>query len=291
MAGFYPDVPAPRMAYDRDGTAVNKCEWEGSISPLNSTQTANLNDEIGQADDTVNWSGGVPGTQYLAFMFPENRDVLGYFVNRVAGGGGSLFSSTDSTNGLDGNWTSHGAYSSYGLGDLRPFYRSNISTVSITNVKAIRFSLSGTTGSTHEIKAVHLYGAPSSIGSADTLRVWHPTLDEPLDDNTAADGAHLDWGDVPQGTTADRTFRIKNNSATLTANSISIGTEVLYDATPALADQITYSNGGTFDPSINIGNLAPGAISGVISVRKATVITAEQSVWTWRTNAEATSWS
>ena len=112
-----------------------------------------------------------------------------------------------------------------------------------------------------------------------------------LDDNTFEDGTHIDWGDTVRGTSADRTFRVKNNSATLTANSIQLSTTVLTNTTPSLVNQFEYSDGGAFAQTLDIGNLAPGAISPLITVRRNTDISATLSVWTARIDIEPTSWS
>ncbi len=295
MAGNYPDVPGPQMAYDRDGTVVVVVPVAGAPAPnqLTPAEVAALNDESSSTAGQL----GDEQTGYYSFVFPELRDVVGYIV----GHGGNLhanrqmFTSTNTTNGVDGTWTlvanpySNAFNGSVNKGNLR----TSLQTVNFPGVKAVRFQFNSTTGSSlhRRLAVVHLFGTLSSFAGVDKLRMWHPTLDEPLDDNTSADGAHLDWGDAAQGTTADRTFRIRNNSATLTANSITIGTEVATDASPSITSQITYSDGGAFTSSINIGNLAPGATSAVITVRRTTSLSAELFLWWWRTVAEAGSWS
>ena len=84
---------------------------------------------------------------------------------------------------------------------------------------------------------------------------------------------------------------MKNNSATLTANSIQLSTTVLTNTTPSLVNQFEYSDGGAFAQTLDIGNLAPGAISPLITVRRNTDISATLSVWTARIDIEPTSWS
>lgn len=280
MAGFYPDVPAPKMAYDRDGTIGIK---RNSSSYFSEAELRNLNDE---STSTVTHNGN------FALIFPELRDITGIFVGTGTGGTSSatVYTSADTTNSFDGNWTNHGSVTAFSPGNfVGANQRDAISSLVANGVKSVRISQS--VGGAQASHGMHLYGAIATGETPDRLRIWHPTLDEALDDNTSADGAHLDWGDVVAGTTADKTFRVKNNSATLTANSINISTSVLTNTTPTLESQITYSDGGAFAPSIDIGNLAPGAISSLITVRKATDINATVWLWTWRAHAEATSWS
>ena len=293
MAGNYPDVPAPRMAYDRDGTVGFRIStsnvvtfWsQGDLNAANNESTNN------------NTSAGPGRNTYQGLIFPQLRDISGIFCAAAIVNNGSYRSvlfewSPNTTNGFDGTWNS---LTTIGVNTtvISP-YRDSITSVSQTGVKGIRTRASSFTGATdgwHYWIAVHFYGSISNYTGLDSLRMWHPTLDEPLDDNTSADGAYLDWGDVARGTSAARTFRIKNNSATLTANSVTLSTQVLSNTTPALEAQITYSDGGAFASSINIGNLAPGAMSSVITVRKNTDLSASPSLWAWRTVAEAGSWS
>ena len=164
--------------------------------------------------------------------------------------------------------------------------------INISGVKALKINASRGGGSgAAALLNFHIYGGIALGQNDDRLRMWHPTLDQPLDTNDSTSGSHLDWGDVVRGTSADKTFRIKNQSSTLTANSIAISTEVLTNTSPDIASQITYSSGGAFSTSINIGNLAARGISPLITVRKITLSNATLSLWWLRTLAEATSWS
>ena len=286
------------MAYDRDGTVCAQLVTNTStVQQMSATNIQRMNDEDSDSYNNYSWYGNVGGVTYgLAFIFPELRDISGYMVQcqHTGASRAELQTSVDTTNGLDGTWvTQDASWDSAGGGINYIPMRESISNVSYNGIKAMRFLTDMGTGGSRVILyfAVHLYGSISDYTGLDTLRMWHPTLDEPLDDNTSADGAHLDWGDVIQGTTADRTFRVKNNSAALTANSVAISTEVATNASPTLESQITYSDGGAFASSINIGSLAPGAISPVITVRKATSLSADLSLWWWRSVVEAGSWS
>lgn len=281
MAGFYSDVPAPRMAYDRDGTLLLLTDKVNAPSEVTGATKTSVNDESNGAFSSGNWA---------VLMFPELRNIAGFlFRHGTATNSGTVETSPDTTNGNDGTWTVRtGAFPMNTVSGTT--HRSAIVAVSYNGVKAIRFR-ANSLGGDQNYYGIHIYGTKADFTGLDTLRIWHPTLDEPLDDNNSADGAYLDWGDVVRGTTGDRAFRIKNNSTTLTANSVNISTEVLTNTTPTLQSQITYSNGGAFAASLNIGNLAPGAISSVITVRRTTSSSATLSVWAWRTIAEAGSWS
>lgn len=287
MAGFYSDAPAPRMAYDIDGTVMSIVYPSGSIVVRSAAERRNMNDEVFDQPELVG-----KNTAYLTFIFPQFRDITHYSLwgGNLGGSNGRITTSTDTTNGYDGTWTDHGLYALVNAN--KAALREEIKALTLSGIKAIRFGVTGNlNGGSQRPGLVHLYGGIAAGQTPDRLRMWHPTLDEPLDDNTSTDGAHLDWADIAQGTTADKQFRIKNNSATLTANSIVVSTEVLTDTSPALGGQITYSDGGPFASTVTIPSLAPGALSPVLTVRRSTDVAANLGLWWLRTFAEAGSWS
>lgn len=281
MAGNYPDVPAPRMAFDRDGSTGARVSSSNAIVALTQTELQQINNET-----NGEISNSDVGARY-AIIFPQLRDVAGYFIySGLTTFFKDISTSVNTTNGLDGTWVIQSANPT-AITNSSPGYRSNIQTVTWAGVKAVRFR----TVDTGWNWGMHLYGTITAGQTPDRLRAWHPTLDEPLDDNTSADGAHFDWGDIQRNTTSDKTFRIKNNSATLTANSIAINQEALTDTTPTVASQFTFSDGGAFASSINIGSLAPGAISPVITKRYTRPSNATLSLWTSRTLVIPGSWT
>lgn len=277
MAGNYSDVPGPRMAYDRDGT----------ISLYGMSQSESVATPGGVNDLTLlnNESFDGVGSRYWTYLiFPQLRDIVGYAIHTSSGDRG-IHTSTNTTTGLDGTWTSRGSYSTVGT---TPQMRS-ISTVNWTGVKAIKvYADSGAyTWNAVSHNLIHLYGTISAGQTPDRLRIWHPTLDQEVT------GAYFDWGDIQRnGASITKTFRIKNNSAALTANSIVLSSEALTDTTPTNAGQHTFApDGVTFSSPLNIGNLAPGAISSEITVRRLTPTNAALSLWWTRINAVAGSWT
>ena len=291
MAGNYPDVPGPRMAYDRDGTVVtNSARPSGTTSVLTPAQVSVMNNE--DANEYVIWNTS-DGTNLMAWLFPELRDVVGY---RLQGGReyvniGPLETSVDTTNGLDGAWTLVNSSSTWVRStNANPVVnkedlRSNILPVNIVGTKAIRFTV-GTFG-TRFFSAVHLYGKPSAGQNPDRLQIWHPTL------NQEVGGAHFDWGDAARATSADRTFRIKNNSATLTANTVIVSTEAPTDTTPSVPAQHSLEKVSApgFTATVQIPSLAPGAISEIITVRRVTPSNAAVALWWARMLASAATWT
>lgn len=287
MAGNYPDVPGLRMPYDRDGTtALYLNETAGSvISELTTTQLDQLNDETVADGFTFSFGGNV--ARSLVFFFPEARDLVGYcsLANDLEFALLPVHTSANSTNGLDGTWTTHANWQ-WSIND-KQLLRESIVLLSAVGIKAVKFNLSvGTTARTDLLMCHHMYGSISSGESPDRLRIWHPTLDQEVG------GAYFDWGNVPRGSSADRTFRVKNNSAALTANNIVLSMETPSDTSPSVGGQHTFSpDGSTFTATLNIGSLAPGAISSAVTLRRVTPSDATLSLWWTRIVAAATTWT
>ena len=77
----------------------------------------------------------------------------------------------------------------------------------------------------------------------------------------------------------------------MTAGSTRVAMEVLTDASPSVPAQHTLSYaGGSFLAQVNIGDLAPGAISGPVTMRRVTPTDAALGLWTFRVFAESTDW-
>lgn len=293
MAGNYPDVPGNRWAYDRDGTKVVVLDplQASVVYEMTTADMERLNSEdpseIGYLSSSFNTA------VLVAVIFPELRDIVGYYANYYAdwstgtpGGVAALRTSVDTTNGIDGTWVTEdpawtdGVPSQVGM--------RTIESISLTGKKAILFATGGGSGAGRNgIRKIHLFGTVPLTESPDRLVLWHPTLDQPVGP------AYFDWGNVPRGSTADRTFRVKNNSASLQANDITVTMEALTDTSPTVVGQHTFSEDGlSFGAILNIGNLAPGAISNVLTVRRITPSNATLSLWWTRIVAEAASgWS
>jgi len=292
MAGLYSDAPGPRFAYDRDGSTATVVNFSlGSVAyELSGADRVALNDET----TSVLQNTGVSKdhTIALAVIFPELRDMLGYFVAQFDSGTGALEKSVDTTNGLDGSWVEiSSAWVDNGPFDKEEA-RDAFTAITDAGVKALRF-VGLPTGSQHRWQGLHLYGTIPAAQSPDRLRLWDPSADEPLDDN-ATDGPYFDWGDTPRSSSADNTFRVKNNSSTLTANSVTVAIESLTAApTDSLESQHTFStpSNPTFTATKALGNLSPGALSEVITVRRNLTATADLGLWWARITAEAASWA
>lgn len=291
MAGNYPDVPGHRFVMDRDGTQIYR------ISPTNVVTQATPAEVAAMVDETFGeglFSGSDRSayTRYLTY-FPEPRTVSGIFLGSSANSVAVdlLEYSANTTTGLDGTWdtlaATAGTYGEFGYGSVVPEYRNLIIPVSASGVKAVRWSTKAQgTGYSGTHWTVHIYGSIPTTGSPDRLAIWHPTLDEPID------GAYFDWGDSPRSSSADRTFRVKNLSASLTANDITLSFDALTDGSPSVAGMHLVSDDGTtFAATETISSLGPGVISSVMTMRRVLSSDAPLGPWAPRIHAIADSWS
>jgi hypothetical protein len=224
------------------------------------------------------------GTSRMAWIFPELRDVAGYFIAGTFHGSVVLEWSASTTNGVDGSWTTvTSSATTVAAASTKPGYRT-VQSMSVSGAKAVRISVTTTAAGPGSVAAWHLFGKPTSGG--DRLELWHPSLSQRVG------GAHFDWGNAPQGSTGDVQFRVKNTSGSLTANTVTVSVEAPTDTSPSVSGQHTLSdNGVTFGATVSLGSLAPGAVSGVLTLRRATPSNAALGLWTFRVKAAAGSWT
>lgn len=264
MAGSYPDVPGRRFAYHLDGTLMVYRTAAGSIVDLTSSQ-AQLNDHDNSSVFVVGNESSTVGGRHFTFVFPELRNIDGYFIFGV-----QTFSefvtqgveiSTDTVDGSGGTWTQIAASWSIG-GALTPTWRNSITALSASGVKGLRFRYTWTTGSggrQMDWRAIHLYGSVVAGENPNRLRAWHPTLDQEVS------AAYFDFADIAQGTVQTKQFRLRNDSATQTANNITLS----QDDTNGGGMGLTFStDGSTFTSPLVFGNLAPSTNSAVLYVRR-----------------------
>lgn len=268
----YTALPDRRISYDNDGTvwahsAENTDFVNGIAGYLTQAQAIEHND-----DDRVDPSGGwtlsnrnAPKCGWL--FFPEVRAVTGVVMGFIYYGGNapSLITfqgSSDTTNGVDGTWETASIpggspiYSDLSIDG----WRKSIKAVSFTGGKRTirwKWTTTGGDGGGGSFYLVHLYGQKSSGQSPDDIVfIDHDTT--PGIEYTAPE----DFGDRPLGTTSVRQFRIKNTSASLTANTIAIQCN---DTDFAIStDNVTWV------VTINIGSLAAGAQSATMYIRNTT---------------------
>lgn len=300
MAGNYVDYPNHRFALDLDGTQMYYYNQNtGVITQYNSTEVGYTQDE--DTDAITN----IPNIGALVVLFPEKRDLTHWYCatdGQLTGGGalilgpkrGRVQTSVDTTNGLDGTWVTQVAQpfptadnGTYGSLTPKPWCRTAINAISANGIQGIRFwndQGNDPGGQPMSVSCLHLFGTLTAGENPKRLEFWHPTLNQRYD-------PAFDWGNAPRGSSADFTFRVKNHHSTLTANNILLSLDAPSDTSPSVAGQHTLSNGGSFAATQTITSLAPGAISGVHTLRRVTPTNATLWMWMARLKATPASWT
>ncbi|MCY7286664.1 MAG: hypothetical protein LH624_00025 [Cryobacterium sp.] len=277
MAGNYVDPPSRRMAYDRDGTiAVYVDNATGVATQQAQLVLTNLNDDdlntVGFAFSLNPYSG------FAGVIFPELRNIAGIFVSTRYTTAGALTWSANSTTLIDGTWTQALATTPTADYTYSPAYRTSVTSLALTGVRALRIAMSGGyNGGTPSFRAMLLFGVIPPAQSPDRLVFWHATSAIELLD------AVMDFGDSPRTTTATKTFRIMNNSATMTATGVNLLLQPNPDATPTLIGQFQFSlDNATWTNTLAIGTLSPGQVSSTIYIRRNTGALAQLSLFSPR---------
>lgn len=287
MAGSYPDVPGRRMPWDADGTIFGAIlGGTGSPSPgifdeATSSERAEINDE-----DDVNaafsafGTGGTPG-HYVA-LFPELREVDGFFARLISTGSeGDVETSGDTTNGIDGTWTARIA--NYTPGSINVLtggeYRDDITSLAVSNVRGIRMEVA----SGQSLRAFHLYGEIAAGETPDRL-LW-------VDNDTGSEfGLPIDYGDIPRGSAEDREVLLRNNSGSLTAASVQITAEALFQDSGSW--YTAKEAGGSFQATLPLSSsIGAGSDSPVLTIRRITPDDETLGLHAGRAVASVGSWS
>ncbi len=291
-----PNFPVPTAAKihpDLDGSMGFMQNSNGVYSVLSAAQVAGLTGEGTNASYfTV---GANVSLSYVGFVFPESRSVASYFAVAGPSGGsrvlGRFAYSTDTTNGQDGTWTtSEATWTENQVASAGTLYRSGVHALAtpITACKGVRWEVNSLQDSltNYFFRHLHVYGAAVAGQTPDRLLFWDPTL------NQALGVGAFDFGDVGRGTTTTVTFRIKNNSSTLTANSVVVSLAAITDTSPTVVSQVTFDNNGSgYAATQTITSIGPGAISAVQTVKLVLLSTATTSTWRQRLKALATTWT
>lgn len=286
MAGSYPDSPSWRIAYDEDGTQGFYIDASNVVTAMEAGALVAMNND-NAADGHAT---GMTSTMKACLIFPCLMDIDACYLQMATGGGGggyfragTIETSVNTTNGVDGTWVSQTVGSAI-AGTGKPAARNNIVSGTWGGIRAVRWN-GADVGGGRFAATLHLYGEPTAGQTLDRLVLWHPTL------NQRVGAAYFDWGDVPRGSSGDKTFRVKNLSPTLTATSPRISLETLDDGSPSVPGYHTLSKGAGFASQQNLANIGPGAISAeTCTLRRTTPSNAQLSLWDLRIQAEATTW-
>lgn len=257
----YSALPDMRIPWDNDGTVAGFWNPTQGVRQwvTGTSKAANLNGYAGALQTGPD--GGCGG---FVWFFPEQREFTAvYAMGREEGGNGAMKAitavtgSNDSVNVLDGTWETASMAGGYPAWENNYSWRSGIKPVSFTGgKKVVRLYTANSYGCLGYYYA-HAYGEKVAGQTPDdVIYIDHDTTPG------VEFGAAEDFGDRPLATTVVRQFRIKNTSATKTANSLNIQCND--------ADFVISTDGSTWVVTINIGSLAAGAESGTMYVRNTT---------------------
>lgn len=266
MAGSYPDAPSRRMAWDGDGTVgLYSQHATGGTGPSGGgfgsvpwTQSSQGAMEAGNDENIATFyrsmqvGGTSDGYVLVCFLFPEKRELDGMYINRNTDANANrwVYKSDDTTNGIDGIWDNTTA--GFSTSSSPPDYRDSITSMAFSSVVAVKGNM-GATGTNDLVqwRSIHIYGEISPAETPDRILF----LD--TENSDAEFTKVLDFGDVPRGQTTTRTFKIINNSASKTINTIQVTAEDLY---LNAGDWYEFGNDGiSYQGTYAVGNLANGA--------------------------------
>jgi hypothetical protein len=257
----YTALPDRRIPYDNDGTIIgygNNGLTEGLQAYLTGSTLLDMQNE------DWDWLFGVTGDIVIWWFFPEQRELTAYFIGSMstdssnpADSGHVWYGSNNSGNGLDGTWETASLPSGVTIRSNVYSWRDAIKPISFTGPKkVVRWRAPGHSyyGRQVGLGTAHLYGEKGAGQTPDDI-IYINHDDTPGAEFTAPE----DFGDQPLGTTVVRQFRVKNASATKTANTINIQCN---DSDFAISE-----DSSTWVVTINIASLAAGAESATLYVR------------------------
>ncbi len=282
------------MAFDDDGS-VNLLQkgadgtvaasqgvgpQSGGYVNASTAEAESINDE--DVTDGINQFSTKSSLHYT-IMFPEKREVDGIYI-AVGSAPSNSWSdyTTDTTNGSDGNWSDFSIPGN--VGDLQDDYRDKIVSQALSNIIAIRHFQGRTqvTANNVDLQSFHAYGTITPGETPDRLLYLDP------DTGDAVFTKPLDFGDVPRGQTTVDTFKVKNNSGSLTANTVQTTAEAL---TGTSGSWYTYSlNNIDFSATLGLGNIGPGATT-LVYIKQIIPGAEPPALHSTRTKLNVASWS
>lgn len=260
----YPNLPDRRIAYNEDGTDVKIITIAGGT--IVTLSAANM-DEINDIDYTIFSFTQQDVDTYLVFFLPMALEVSGFFGlmgkgSTINKGPATIEGSNDTSNGVDGSWSAGTAYTPNSADDNFDSWRDNIATAEFSGVDYLVYRIKFEAAPFTELNFVaiaHLYGQPTA---APTVEADLPILFMDPDDSDNEFALPVDFGSVPAGTSSQKTFKVRNNHATLTANNIVLDVTDSDDIV-----RIGVSSGGPWLLQQTIVSLAPVTNSATFYIK------------------------
>lgn len=279
----YNDYPDTKFAYESDGTTILFYYLDNETSRTNA-QLRDLNSIKGTGHEVPN--DGYSWVHWI-FIFPELRDISSMYLAEGPSRPSDYqcWWSPDTTNGVDGTWTSVSVPTDYSMpGEGYNRMRKGIDYVGLTGVRAIKLRISVTLGifldSGGKINLINMFGRKSVDG--DRLALWHPTLDYEISSH------YLDWGNFDYGD-ATNTFRVKNCSPTMRAINPTLYFDNTTDTWTWIKDMHALSyKGSEYGPTVTLETLASKEVSDVVTMRRSVPSGTTRSRFQLRLNSSPT---
>lgn len=238
-----------------------------------------LNNEV--SSNKISLSSGTNQTQVWTMLhLPDPYDVTGYFA-AYSGAQSDSAACEVWYKQLGGSWTKWVEHGAMWGDNVAEAWETGIVTPGspLTNIVGVGTCAKRPYGTFYQ-RAMHFYGTPTD--ATGMLRLWHPTLDEDY-------GDALDFGSaLNPGATSTLQFRVKNLHV-LQAEPVVLSA---YDLTGDMADGIAFSDDDvTYTATLDIGNLAAGAISPVCYAKRTVPDPVAYKTQASYVAAEATAWA
>lgn len=236
---------------------------------------------------------GEDGTWATLINYPSGSD-LDFSLGNSERSPDSMFGSVTPLGDTVTSWSvgTYAVFEQYRQENDGPGTRGwrEVSGSATRHVRWVRFRVLGetdassTTGFGNEGGGfkLHLYGVPDDTASLQRLE---------FDTTAGAPKTSFDWGDIGIGEVHTQQFKMRNLASAETAEGVTI---TVLPTNPAVTEAphswLELSLDGTFwDTSIELGDLAPGALSDTVTLR----VTAGTSIvgpWAPRLIAEVGEW-
>ena len=294
----YPVIGEMRVPYDSDGTTVGYRSDEGN--GMNMATFFGLGVQYWMSGTNLTAFNGEGAGFFIGkvyvhyptygawFFFPELRNITKVAVCYPTSWGGmatpsefKIQGSADSTNGVDGTWVDATfTRPTTNLFDMDA-WRDNVFNVTFPYpIKVLRHGARvGAWSETCGCKAIHLYGRKATGETLDDLLFCDATTGDEL-------LAVKDFGDTPEASDYDYSFKVKNASVDKVANTITIQSN-----DPSLLLSWT-QDPADFTDILNVASIAAGSMTPTIYV-KLTIGLPMQNLGpkASRIRASAVSWS